>query len=345
MRTKHFFITGLFLLIFSAGSFSEEPAARYDRAKNLTFVFYNTENLFDTVNNQGARDGEFTPGGKNKWTNERYQKKLADISKVLSSVNKQELPEIIGLCETENRSVLNDLVKTGAMAKGKYNIVQFESPDYRGIDCALLYRPDEFKVTASRAIAVSFPDDPEYSTRDILYVKGKTNNGENWHVFVNHWPSRTGGLQQTEAKRITVAKILKQQTDSLFAADPKSNIVILGDMNDEPSDKSLHKILGAKNPETGIAPLMNLMFPLHLEKKGSYNYRDNWNMLDNIIVSGGLLDEKGFRCNERRGFIFREPWMEFKNENGRISPNRTYGGQNYYGGVSDHFPVYFRLSR
>ena len=87
------------------------------------------------------------------------------------------------------------------------------------------------------------------------------------------------------------------------------------------------------------------MFPLHLEKKGSYNYRDNWNMLDNIIVSGGLLDEKGFRCGERNGFIFREPWMEFKNENGRISPNRTYGGQNYYGGVSDHFPVYFRLSR
>jgi predicted extracellular nuclease len=333
------------LLVLSLEVFSEEPVLKYDPSGNLTFVFYNTENLFDIINNQGNRDGEFTPSGKNNWTQKRYQKKLEDISKVLSSINRQELPEIIGLSETENRDVLNDLVKTGALAKGNYRIVQYESPDYRGIDCALLFRPDEFKVTTSRAIPVKFANDPEFTTRDILYVKGKTGNGETWHIFVNHWPSRTGGLQQTEGKRVAVAKILKQKTDSLQIADPKSNVVIMGDLNDEPTNASLLKILGAGNPEKGNTPLVNLMFPLYLQNKGSYFYRGSWDMLDNIIVSDKLLDDNGFRCVERRGFVFREPWMEFKNKDGTVSPYRTYSGRKYDGGISDHLPVYFMLCK
>lgn len=325
--------------------FAIEPTKRYESKRNLTVVFYNVENLFDIINNQGARDGEFTPAGENKWTTERYNKKLNDIAKVLSSVNKNELPEIIGLCEIENRTVLNDLLKTESLKKGKYEVAHFESPDYRGIDCALLFRPDEFRLISKTPVPVSFPDDPEYSTRDILYVKGETLNKEIWHVFVNHWPSRTSGLQQSEKKRITTAQILKAVTDSLQKADSKGNILIMGDMNDEPSNKSLSFVLGAKNPETGIAPLINLMFPLHVEKKGSYNYRGNWNMLDNIIISDDLLDEKGFKCIDRKGYIFRESWMEYKAENGTVSPNRTYGGPNYYGGVSDHFPVFVKFSR
>lgn len=334
------------MFIFSVQMvFAVEPAEKYEPKRNLSVVFYNVENLFDTVNNQGARDGEFTPAGKNKWTTERYDKKLNDIARVLSSVNKNELPEIIGLCEIENRTVLDDLLTTELLKKGKYQVAHFESPDYRGIDCALFFRPDEFRLISKQPVHVSFPDDPEYSTRDILYVKGETLNKEIWHIFVNHWPSRTSGLQQTEKKRITTAQILKAKTDSLQKADPKSNIMIMGDMNDEPSNKSLSFVLGAKNPETGIAPLVNLMYPLHVEKKGSYNYRGNWNMLDNIIVSDDLLDNKGFRCIERKGYVFREPWMEYKAENGTVSPNRTYGGTNYYGGVSDHFPVYAKFSR
>lgn len=328
------------LIVCKTEGLAVEPASRYEPKRNLMAVFYNVENLFDTVNNQGARDGEFTPAGENKWSSERYHKKLNDIAKVLSSVNKNELPEIIGLCEIENRIVLSDLLKTESLKKGKYEIAHFESPDYRGIDCALFFRPDEFRLITKSPIPVSFPDDPEYATRDILYVKGKTLNNETWHIFVNHWPSRTGGLQQTEKKRVTAAQILKAKTDSIQMADPKSNVMIMGDMNDEPSNKSLSVVLGAKNPETGIALLVNLMFPLHVEKKGSYNYRGNWNMLDNLIVSDDLLDNKGFRCIERRGHVFSEPWMEHKAENGTVSPNRTYGGPNYYGGVSDHFPVY-----
>lgn len=329
-------VISFFVTSFAEGGFSKK--------RNLTVVFYNVENLFDTKNDLGDRDGEFTPAGANKWTEERYSKKLEDISKVLSSLNKNELPEIIGLCETENRKVLDDLVKTKQLKNGDYEIEQFESPDYRGIDCALLYRPDEFKVLQSKPVHVTFVDDPEYTTRDILYVKGETRNREEFHIFVNHWPSRIGGQEQTEPKRIAVAQLLKSKIDSVQKVNPAANIIVMGDMNDEPSDKSLKEVLAAKNPDSENAAFVNLMYPIHANKKGSYNYRGTWNMLDNIIVSAGLLDNKGFQCIERHGYVFHEKWMEYEDKKNGMTPNRTYGGPNYYGGVSDHFPVFIQLS-
>ncbi|HSO89400.1 MAG TPA: hypothetical protein VLQ91_22800 [Draconibacterium sp.] len=316
----------------------------FNKKRNLTVVFYNVENLFDTKNTPGGNDAEFTPEGKNKWTEDRYKKKLEDISKVLSSVTKKELPEIIGLCEIENLKVLEDLVNTKQLSDGNYEIEHFESPDYRGIDCALLYRPNEFKVIKSMPVHVGFVDDPKYSTRDILYVKGETKNKEEFHIFVNHWPSRTGGLEQTELKRISVAQLLKSKIDSVQTVNPNANILVMGDMNDEPSNKSLSEVLAAKSPEVKNAALVNLMYPIHANKKGSYNYRGTWNMLDNIIVSSGLLDNYGFQCVDRQGFVFHEKWMEFEDKNNGITPNRTYGGPNYYGGVSDHFPVFVNFS-
>jgi endonuclease/exonuclease/phosphatase family metal-dependent hydrolase len=346
MKSKKAILLTLVILVISVAisffvtSFAE---GGFSKKRNLTVVFYNVENLFDTSNDMGERDGEFTPEGANKWTEERYRKKLEDISKVLASVNKSELPEIIGLCETENRKVLDDLVKTSLLKKGDYQIEQFESPDYRGIDCAMLYRPDEFKVLHSKPFHVSFPDDPNYSTRDILYVKGETRNKEEFHIFVNHWPSRIGGLEQTEPKRVAVAQLLKSKTDSVINKNPNANILVMGDMNDEPSNKSLGEVLGAKSPEVKNAALVNLMYPVHANKKGSYNYRGTWNMLDNIVVSAGLLDNKGFQCVDKHGFVFHEKWMEYEDKNNGMSPNRTYGGPNYYGGVSDHFPVFINL--
>ncbi|HRX10491.1 MAG TPA: endonuclease [Draconibacterium sp.] len=332
---------GSVLIAVVVNSFKE---VGYSKKRNITVVFYNVENLFDTKNTPGGNDAEFTPEGKNEWTQERYQKKVEDISKVLASVNKKELPELIGLCEIENREVLNDLVKTKFLLAGNYKIEQFESPDFRGIDCVLLFRPDEFKVIKSSPVKVVFDDDLTFTTRDILYVKGETNNGEEFHIFVNHWPSRIGGLEQTEPKRIAVAKLLKSKIDSVQNVNPDANILVMGDMNDEPSNKSLSEILQAKSPEVKNVAFVNLMYPIHNNKQGSYNYRGNWNMLDNIVVSSNLLDKKGFQCKEMQGFVFHEKWMEYENK-GEMSPNRTYGGPNYYGGVSDHFPVYVLLKR
>ncbi len=334
--------TFTFLLVSVLFSCSEEK--RKDR-RNMTVVFYNVENLFDLVDEPVKKDEEFTPAGEKKWNEERYEKKLKDLAKVLTSVNKNELPEIIGLSEVENRKVLEDLVATGKLSGGNYKIIHYESPDFRGIDNALIYREDEFKVLDHFAVGIVFENKPDYKTRDILYVKGRTKNREKFHIFVNHWPSRIGGRERTEPARIAVASILKQKTDSIFSADKNAKIIIMGDMNDEPENRSLLETLGAKSPKNETAGLINLMFPADAEGKGSYNFRGNWNMLDHVIVSKNLLDEKGFRVTDRRGYVFHETWMEYKNREGRMSPNRTYGGPNYYGGISDHFPVYFKMQR
>jgi len=325
-----------FLLTVIIHSFAN---AGYNKKRNLTVVFYNVENLFDTENSQGVNDAEFTPESEKKWTPERYQKKLEDISRVLSSVNQKELPEIIGLCEIENRKVLNDLVKTETLAGGEYEIAHFESPDFRGIDVVLLYRPDEFKVTWSAPVKVSFAEEPDFTTRDILYVKGETINREEFHIFVNHWPSRIGGLEQTERKRIAVAQLLKSKIDSVQNVNPEANIIVMGDMNDEPSNKSLNEVLSAKRPETENASLINLMYPVHEAKQGSYNYRGNWNMLDHIILSGNLLDPVS-RLYFSKPQIFQQDWMMYEDATYGKSPNRTYGGARYFGGYSDHLPIF-----
>ena len=248
---------------------------------------------------------------------------------------------MIGLCEVENRKVLGDLISTGALAAAQYSVAHFESPDMRGIDVALLYRGDRFLIDKTEAIPIHFTEEPNYKTRDILHVSGKIKK-EEFHLFVNHWPSRIGGNEKTEPNRVFVATVLKQKVDEVLAQNPAANIIIMGDMNDEPENKSLLETLAAKAPGSG-STLVNLMLPLDEQDKGTYNFRGNWNMLDNLIVSCSLLNGKGFDVEGRQGYIFRKEWMEYKNKRGAVSPNRTYGGPNYYGGVSDHFPVYFVL--
>lgn len=333
------------VIIFAVVVLTSCSTQKFQNRKNLTVVFYNVENLFDTINEPGKTDGEFTPNGQNKWTDERYNKKVDDIARVLGSINVNDLPEIIGLCEIENRKVLEDLVSDKFLARGLYRIVHYESPDNRGIDCAFLYRQDEFEVIASRPVHVSFAAEPNFHTRDILYIKGRTLNGEEMHIFVNHWPSRIGGEEQTENARVSVATLLKSKIDSVQKEDPMAEIIVMGDMNDEPSNKSLDEVLGASKPGNKNNGLVNLMYPVYEAKQGSYYYRGNWNMLDNLVVSSNLLDDKGFCCTDKLGHVFHQDWMEYKNTNGVFSPNRTYGGSNYYGGVSDHFPVYISLKQ
>ena len=309
-----------------------------EKRKQATVVFYNVENLFDTVDDPHCNDNEFLPESNKKWTVERYQKKLEDISRALTEINPEDLPEVIGLCEIENQTVLEDLTQTPAMARGEYSIVHQDSPDPRGIDVALLYRPAEFKLISYEVLSV----DPGFKTRDILHVFGKLGR-DKMHFFVNHWPSRIGGLEKSEPKRIAAAQTLRNKVDQLLAEDPSAKIVIMGDMNDEPANNSLLVTLGAKAPGNE-ANLINLMLPLDEQNQGSYNYRGDWNMLDNLIVSAPLLEGRGFQT-KAPGTIFHRPWMEHKNKKGEISPNRTYGGPQYYGGVSDHFPVYMQLTR
>ncbi|PIF05390.1 MAG: endonuclease [Draconibacterium sp.] len=313
--------------------------------KTLTVAFYNTENLFDIFDDKHTDDKEFTPDGRNNWTIDRYTKKIDDIAKVLSNINKRELPEIIGLCEIENKKVLDDLVHSKYLKAGNYRIVHYDSRDNRGIDCALIFRPDEFNLKKSTALLVPFPEEPGFVSRDILYVTGETNNGETLHIFVNHWPSRNKGVKNTELRRVQAARFLKSKVDKILRKNSSAEIIIMGDMNDEPSNRSLLEILQANRPGTPDSKLVNLMYPVHDNHRGSYNFRGNWNMLDNIITTPNLLNNEGFQCKEGHGYIFRKPWMEYVKNNGDVTPNRTYGGPNYYGGISDHFPVYAEFER
>jgi len=338
------YIVFLIITFFTLNCAGQKPDQEF------TVVFYNVENLFDTEDEPLKEDDEFTPGSKLAWNKEKYQKKLKDLAHVLSSVNPEELPEIIGLSEVENNKVLDDLILTDHLKNGRYSMVHFESPDTRGIDVALIYRPDEFTAEDSKAIPVVFPFDTNESTRDILYVKGKTKNNEIIHFFVNHWKSRSEGVQATEGRRIYTAVILRKEIDLIINREPDAKIIIMGDLNDEPTNRSVNEMLSANNKRKNASPreLYNLMYDMHnTGNSGSYFYRGNWNMLDNLIISRPLLSDKsGYHTDFDGGKIFRQEWMLYKDKKyNEYVPNRTYGGPQYYGGISDHFPVYVTLRK
>jgi len=328
------------LLVISGAVLFSCTSVKKSLRREYTVVSYNVENLFDTVDDPKIPDEEFLPESEKKWDNDKYQKKLTDIAQVISEVNPKEMPEVVGLVEVENQTVLEDLVRTGKL-NSRYAIIHEESPDYRGIDVALIYRKDAFKEIMHETLPVVFSDDPEFKTRDILHVTGKIRN-KTVHLFVNHWPSRIGGDEKTEPKRVLAASVLKKKVDQILATDPKARIIIMGDMNDEPTNKSLNETLGAASTDSG-ATLVNLMLSDDAAGMGTYFYNGNWNMLDNLIVSETVLKGKGVLVEGAKGNIFSNERMLFTNKKGDKTPNRSYVGNKYVGGVSDHFPVYFKM--
>lgn len=329
------------LLVISGAVLFSCTSVKKSLRQEYTVVSYNIENLFDTVDDPKVPDEEFLPASEKKWDSEKYQKKLADLARVISEVNPKEMPEVVGLVEVENRTVLEDLVKTGKLNGQEYAIIHEESPDYRGIDVAMIYRKDEFTEIMHEVLPVVFLDDPEFKTRDILHVIGKIRN-KTVHLFVNHWPSRIGGDEKTEPKRVLAASVLKAKVDQILSTDAKARIIIMGDMNDEPVNKSLKETLGAAVPGSGT-PLVNLMNPDDVAGKGTYFYSGNWNMLDNLVVSEAVLKGKRMQVEGEKGNIFSNDWMIFTNKTGDKTPNRSYVGNKYVAGVSDHFPVYFKM--
>lgn len=308
-------------------------------------VSYNVENLFDTINAPMVDDDAFTPNGEKEWTFDRYKKKLTDLARVILSIPEKELPALIGLAEIENRQVLEDLINIRGMRRGEYEIVHDDGEDPRGIECALLYRPDFFKYVSHSYVPIEDPVDPEYRYRGILHVKGIGPDGSNLHVFMNHWKSRSGGQQETERQRMFSAISLRKQLDLLLSRESNFKVIIMGDFNDEPTNRSITNGLSASNKRKNIqmGEYFNLYYDLHnIEGEGTYNYQGNWNMLDQIIVSYNLLNqEKGLSTGFNGGHILKEEWMLYDNEKyGVRPPSATYGGPRYFGGPGDHLPVY-----
>ncbi len=328
----------ILVLCLSTGVFGQS-----NDNKSFTVVFYNVENLFDTENNPEFEDDEYTPGGSKKWTEKRFQKKIGAISGVLMAIDKKNPPGIIGFCEVENRMILEQLGQLPDMEKGNYAVVHEDSPDRRGMDVALMYRKDVFELTAYKSLHVDFPRDTS-TTRDILYVKLKAPGNEFLHFFVNHWKSRSEGQQVTENKRAWSAIVLRKAVDSILNFEPEARIIIMGDFNDEPTNMSLNTLLQANNKRKNASPrdLYNLYYDRHnTEDRGTYHYKGNWNMLDQIIISQALLQEPGYHTGYDAGKILKEDFMLYENPKANASiPNKTYGGDTYFGGISDHLPVY-----
>jgi len=314
--------------------------------KRAGILFYNVENLMDTIDNPVKIDDEFVPTSEKQWNTERYQTKLDHIGQVIASTGVQ-LPVIVGLAEIENRFVLEDLVKEAHMQAGHYGIVQFDSPDERGIDCALLYDQQRFKVLDAYPVPVYLPKDNGGSTRDILYVTGKFNGtDEVAHIFVNHWPSRYEGEEVSRPRRIMAAQVLRHQVDSLNDLYSDPAIIIMGDFNDTPFDESVMVTLGAVTPDGHYTDesLVNLVANFQKDNVGSYNYKGNWQALDQLIVSESILtDDAAFRVDDRKVRFIRNDFQMYHSDKYGDTPNRTYGGNNYYGGYSDHLPAYFEL--
>lgn len=307
-------------------------------------VFYNVENLFDTENDPRTNDEDFTPHGYKEWDEDRYETKLERIEDALSEFQKP--PLLIGLAEIENRKVLEDLIEEGDFAETNYGIAHFDSPDRRGIDVALLYDQDAFKLINSTKLRVRLDNDRDFVTRDILYVEGELKGGITTHVFVNHWSSRREGEKETEHKRIAAAETLREKVDEILKADPDANILILGDFNDHPTDESLQTVLRAKESGyEGKGDLINLLFDEHQNGEGTSVHRGDWAVIDQIIISQAIYDNKsGFGINGNDAEILRDDDLLFKNRStGEEKPNATYGGRKYYGGYSDHLPVYIIL--
>lgn len=308
-----------------------------------TIAFYNLENFFDTVDDPIKNDDAFLPNGEKHWTDNRYLRKLELIAASIESICPISLPVLLGVAEVENAIVLTDLIYQ-AQFKGKYDFVHFDSPDRRGIDVALLYNKDHFEVIEKTNLKIRLPNNPNYVTRDILYVKGKL-LGEVIHLFVNHWPSRGEGTLKSRPKRIAAAHCLQSKTRFILDKNPQAKIIIMGDFNDLPISKSITSTLGAKaNINLKWNEFYNLAAIPYKNKKGSLFARKHWLMFDQIMISQSLLNGNGLQIKDRELTIHLDKnLLYYDQHSGIYKPNRTYAGRTYHGGSSDHLPVYVRI--
>ena len=342
-------LTALLALALPAMSAAQTQVPPFANSA-LRLVFYNAENLFDATDDPQTQDEEFLPTGNKNWTDFRVREKQTNISRVLLSLSKNdEPPALLGLCEVENRAVLEGLAKTELLSPYDYRVVHFDSPDARGIDVGLIFRPARLELLYASKIPVSDPEQIDWKTRDILYAKFSLRGaGDTLHVFINHWPSRRGGEEASRPKRMLAAHALKRVCDSIAQVDPLDGVVIMGDLNDGPGDASLRQGLrtaegvgAGKTPASG--ELIDLM---ELEPKGlgSHKYNGHWEYLDHIAVNEALFSGKRSVVEGQRAHTGRMEWLLVPDDRFTGSkPFRTYEGLKYTGGFSDHLPVYVDL--
>lgn len=331
----------VFLLLFISTCNAQEEDTLY-------VAFWNLQNLFDTIDDPEKNDESFLPDGDMEYTPERLDKQMYNLSRVILSMNNGKGPDLLGVCEIENQAVLENMVNK-FLPDLDYKIAYMESPDNRGIDNGLLYKTNKFKLLNMQADTVYLSDG--WPTRLIFGVNLLTQNSEKITVFINHWPSRSGGQEESEPNRIAAAKTLRGAVDRIFNKDVNAKILALGDFNDEPINISVLETLKAyplkcdtdtiyvEFEEETAGELYNLSYAAFENGLGTYKYKDDWNMLDQIIISGSLITDENFfyLCNSFE--VYKPYYIVTQSGKYKGAPFPTYGGRRYLGGYSDHYPV------
>lgn len=334
MFWKLFFVLWIFII--------SETHLSYLKLKNLenqfTVAFYNLENFFDTKNDPHTLDDDFTPDGMKRWDESKFSRKTKKLAKTISLIGAEESsipPVLIGIAEVENKKAIDALLNTKALKEIDYAYVHFNSPDERGIDTALIYNRDHFRVLDSETIPllVTNNNGDQDFTRDILYVHGMFHE-EEVHVFVNHWPSRRDGSDETSYKRVKAAETVLQKIGNMPMES--FNCIIMGDFNDDPNSESIQKIM-----ETGafVNPMQKLLSP----NSGSANYKGKWSLFDQILISHSFLNYEKGTHSFRKAKVFAPKFLKQWKGKYKGNPFRTFAGKKYLGGYSDHFPVYVVL--
>lgn len=325
-------------------------SAQHNKEYNLrSILFYNVENLFDTIDDPKTLDDSRTPAGRDRWTSTRYAIKLDRIAEVLSRFGlkgQHKGADIIGLCEIENQGVLKDLTQHPRLIHHNYGIIHNDSPDIRGIDVGLIYKKSRFQPTSFNSHHLTLfneEEDVEY-TRDQLVVAGLLDSAELF-IIVNHWPSRRGGEKRSRSFRISAGRLTRRIIDSIKVVAINPRIVIMGDFNDNPLDRSLKKVLKTSGKENHIEPynFFNPMEALYLKGIGSLAYRDEWSLFDQILISKNLVKANEGVYKYWQAGVYNPDYLITPRGRFKGYPFRTYAAGIYQGGYSDHFPVYLLL--
>jgi hypothetical protein len=368
MTLKKIFVYLILFFLISKGNAQKKTFVIH------TVAFYNFENLFDTINDPVTNDEEWTPTGDQHWNTKKYAKKLENLAQVLSEIGTSENPNsptFIGGSEIENQGVLEDLIKQPKLIDKDYGIVHFDSPDKRGIDVALLYQKKQFQPTSYvniplyvyrevQPIKESSKEDAtaNLETEDVVQINTKNHrvytrdqllvtgflNGEEIHIIVNHWPSRSGGEKKTSPFREAAGALNRKIIDSLQQINPNAKIITMGDLNDSPFNNSVKIGLGAKGKtqDVGAFGIYNPFEEMANKGLGTIAFRDSWDIFDQVMVSGSLLQKDYNVFQYWKAGIYNKPFLIQKNGKYKGYPLRHSLIEI---GFSDHFPVYIYLIR
>lgn len=337
----------ILLCTVSFGFNKHVNAQKNKRYKIHTIAFYNLENLFDTINDPTKFD-EASPIMKLKGHRSRiYKNKVQNMARVIADIGQEytnNTPAIIGVSEIENRDVLEDIISDSLLKAKDYGIIQYDSPDIRGIDVALLYQKQIFTPLSTSNHELKIYDNITHKriyTRNQLLVSGLLED-DLIHIIVNHWPSRRGGEAKSRSKRVAAAKLSKHLIDSLQTIDPYVKIFIMGDLNDNPTNKSVKDILKSKKnrKKVGLKGIYNPYETFFKKGLGTTAYRDAWSLFDQILLTKPLLEKEFSSFRFYKAGIFNKHYLITKTGSYKGYPYRSWSNNGFSNGFSDHFPVF-----